>query len=320
MSTCMRITLALSLFLTSCVDAGCNKKVQSNILFPPANSCQNINAITIGQLLKNRKPLANKQLVILIDGTRKKIVTTNQDGVWSFVINTPLNNGNHLLEAQLFKSPNVTASAHLCIDTTRSSEYKITRSGNVNLSNSSIISPTNNDYTNTSTPTIIGLLRDASLNPVAGESVDIYVNSALKNTATSDSNGIFSYTLTSGQALSDGAHTTYAYCQQSNITLATNSFTVDTIAPDAPIITTPVDLATITAEPFTVAGTSEANNIITLFVDGNTEDVILADNNGDWSTDISGLSNGEHELSAYAEDEAYNVSALSERIDITIDI
>ncbi|MCV0404469.1 MAG: DNRLRE domain-containing protein [Chloroflexi bacterium] len=92
---------------------------------------------------------------------------------------------------------------------------------------------------------------------------------------------------------------------------ATWSWTIDTAAPDAPVITQPTEGASITTRTFTVRGTANDGTTMRLAVDGSpfTTTVIAAD--GTWATVVNGLDNGSHTLVATAVDAAGNASAPS---------
>ena len=81
--------------------------------------------------------------------------------------------------------------------------------------------------------------------------------------------------------------------------------TVDTVAPNAPAITSE---AIVNTNEVTLAGTAEANSTITVF-DGATElGTALADASGTWSYTTGHLSNGAHAFIATDTDAAGNIS------------
>src|SRR5579862_4900636 len=116
----------------------------------------------------------------------------------------------------------------LCIILLTSLAIKnIQTTGNVDPTNSFINYPFDGSYINDATPTITGDQEDSNENPVVGETVTIKIDGTALGTTSSDSSGIFYYTLTTG--LSEGIHTVGAHCVQSSQNLTTKQFTVDTI-------------------------------------------------------------------------------------------
>ena len=100
-------------------------------------------------------------------------------------------------------------------------------------------------------------------------------------------------------------------------TIQTASYTVDTVAPAAPVITT-LSSTTNNKTP-TIAGTAEAGSSIQLF-DGSTPLGSPATaTGGSWSITVSVLSDGSHVITAKATDIATNTSLSSASITITVD-
>ena len=95
----------------------------------------------------------------------------------------------------------------------------------------------------------------------------------------------------------------------------------DTDAPDAPVITSPVNGATINFSTVTISGTAEAGSTVELFDMNDTAPIgtAKADFNGDWSLTISPLADGVHNLTATATDAACNTSSPSTALIISVD-
>jgi hypothetical protein len=94
---------------------------------------------------------------------------------------------------------------------------------------------------------------------------------------------------------------------------------VDTTAPSAPVIISPTEGATLNVRSFTISGTAEANSTVRLFeglIAGNTTS---ANASGQWSIELTGVSDGSHSYSAKATDAAGNVSAESTRHTVIVD-
>jgi hypothetical protein len=264
------------------------------------------------------KPLKKKQVVVYIDKRIAGIVQTNKYGVWSYMLNSGqlLSNGVHMVQAyvQTAAASNVWTQASLFyVDASR----RVRTNGPVSAANSSINFPYDGAYINTSTPTIVGSLVNATFYPVISETVHISINGVNIATVTSDSNGVFSYQVTN--ALSDGDYTVGAHCVQSDVDLATNGFTILTTPPPAPTITNPLQDDSEGSSTVIVAGTTEANATVTIFIDGDTfGDICYADEYGNWSNEYDGLPNGSHSVSAQATDVAENTGPVSDTITFTV--
>ena len=96
-------------------------------------------------------------------------------------------------------------------------------------------------------------------------------------------------------------------------------FTVDTVAPDAPLILAlspdsdaPGDFATRNLGPVTLSGTTEAGAALTIRVDGALHGRVFADAAGAWDVSFAGLADGAHEVSVTATDLAGNESTASD--------
>jgi hypothetical protein len=130
---------------------------------------------------------------------------------------------------------------------------------------------------------------------------------------------------TSGSALpvlGQGSHTLYVTHADlaGNVgTSATNTFTVDTIAPSAPSITTPSAATTfsnLTAN--TISGSAENNATVKIYDGATLIGTVTADGSGAW-TYASTLAVGSHTITATATDAANNVSAASTAKTIIVD-
>jgi large repetitive protein len=264
--------------------------------------------------------IKHKPVSLYIDRRKVATVPTNKYGVWSYMLNSgqTLDNGAHLAQAYISIAENNhiwTQASMFYVDAACTRKH--VRSGNVNAANSAINFPFDGAYTNTSTPTVVGSLENATNSPVSGESVQVKINGVTVATVTSDSNGVFSYQLSN--ALSDGNYTVDAHCVQSNVNLTTNNFTVDTTPPAAPIITFPSEYYTDNSSTVIVTGTTEANATITVFMDDDTfGEICYADENGDWSIEYDGLANGDHTVSAQATDLAENNGLVSDIITFSV--
>ncbi|HEX8821267.1 MAG TPA: Ig-like domain-containing protein, partial [Archangium sp.] len=93
---------------------------------------------------------------------------------------------------------------------------------------------------------------------------------------------------------------------------ATSTFTVDSVAPAQPVITSPTSGANLTVQRPTFTGTAEPNSTVTVSVDGKVIGRVIADASGNWNlTAPDPLVNGAHTVSATAKDSAGNTSSAA---------
>lgn len=123
--------------------------------------------------------------------------------------------------------------------------------------------------------------------------------------------------------LSDGPHSLRVRAVRGaelDPTPASVSWTIDTVAPNAPVVTSPVAGAVLdTARP-TITGTGTAGDVISVIVDGVTVGTTTVNGLGTWTFTLpSGLSDGGHSVRASARDAAGNQSAPSMPVAFTID-
>jgi hypothetical protein len=101
-------------------------------------------------------------------------------------------------------------------------------------------------------------------------------------------------------------------------TSAKRSWTIDTLAPEAPLIVTPPEGGFATAN-LTLSGTAEAGTTVELFEGGASMDKTQADAGGAWSRTLSGVPDGSHTYTAKAIDAAGNASSLSQARTVIVD-
>jgi len=174
-----------------------------------------------------------------------------------------------------------------------------------------VTGPANGAIVATNTPTITGTT-------ATGTTVAIYIDGALNGAATVTGTS-FSYT--PGTALGQGTHTVYAVAgnaggpsPQSN----TNTFTVDTVAPAAPVITSPANGSQVTSQQPPISGTAEAGSTVRVFVDGTPVGAVTASGGGTFTVTSSTLAPGQHTATASATDAAGNISPTSPGITFTV--
>jgi hypothetical protein len=127
--------------------------------------------------------------------------------------------------------------------------------------------------------------------------------------------------------ITEGSHTYKAKATDTagNTSSESNprTVTVDTTAPDAPIITSPAEGARLKVSSLTIAGTAEANSTVEVFeatASGDTsKGTTQVDASGAWTKTISGVSDGSHTYKAKAKDAAGNTSGFSNSRTVTVD-
>lgn len=184
----------------------------------------------------------------------------------------------------------------------------------------------NNGITDDKRPTISGTAEANSI-------VTVYIDGTPAGTVRTDGSGNWSFT--PGSDLADGLHRITATATDtagntSGQTAAWN-ITVDTVAPNAPVIVTieddvgsikgNIDKNGVTDDKRpTINGTAEVNSLVTIYIDGKAVGSTRANGSGNWSfIPASDLSDGLHHISAKASDSAGNSSGEAVTWDITVD-
>jgi hypothetical protein len=219
--------------------------------------------------------------------------TANALGDWS-CSSIALTDGAHVITANASDvAGNSTASGSL--------NFTVDTVGPVNVS---ISEPVDAAITNDNTPTISGLGEN-------GASISVKEGAGTL-CSTTVAGGVWSCT---SSALSHGAHNIYAEATDasSNVnTTSTRAFSIDLIAPAAPVILTPANnyVTEDTTPLFT--GTAEANATVT-FYDGVTLiGATSVSGSGAWSfASASVLNAGSHNINVYASDAVGNISSVT---------
>jgi len=145
----------------------------------------------------------------------------------------------------------------------------------------------------------------------AKSTVKVYDGTTPIGSVTADANGAWTYTTS---ALPDGKHSFTATDTVSGATSAKSAplaLTVDTAAPDAPLL---LSDSTIHHRA-TVTGAAEAGSAIKLYEGTTLLGTATAGTDGHFSVTTSGLKGGSHTFTATAADSAGNTSALSQPLD-----
>lgn len=124
-------------------------------------------------------------------------------------------------------------------------------------------------------------------------------------------------------ALGDGSHTLRVRARDAfgnvDTTPALQTWVIDTVPPAAPIITTPLDGASVTPS-VVITGTGEPNSTVTVVIDGMAAGTTAVDGAGAWTfTPPMPLTTASHTISATATDPAGNLGPSSVPIQVTVD-
>ncbi|MDN8552380.1 Ig-like domain-containing protein [Citrobacter werkmanii] len=293
-----------------------------------------------GQLTNDATPTLNGRgeigatINIWLDGGTTPIGTAIVDGTgsWSFTPGTPLTNGNHTFTLSATDPAGNTSALSggftLNVDATPPVAPVITSIADNTAPVIGVVP--NGGSTNETRPTITGTGE-------AGSTISIYNGASLVGTALVQANGNWSFTPTNALAAGTWNLTAKATDTAGNTGPASDvrSFTIDTTAPVAPVITTVFDdqgpltgnlsngQITDDARP-TFSGTSEPNAIIRIFDNGSLLTEITANSSGNWSytptqPTAPAMATGNHVITVTAIDAAGNVSPASDSFTFVVD-
>jgi hypothetical protein len=252
------------------------------------------------------------EVLVVYDGATRLGVATFSSGTWSYT--TPsLSNSAHSFTVQAEDAAGNKGSA--------SAAYTVTVDATVPAGTASITTPADGALGNTSTPTLEGT--NSAL--ASGEQVIVFDNGERLGVATVTDT---SWTFTTG-ALAEGAHSFEAVIEGSggNQGAASSAvtLTIDSTAPDAPVINTVAtdNVISDSEKTASVSGSAEAGATITLTLGSGNERTVTADADGNWSysldaADIAAMGQGAETVSASAADAAGNVGSAG-TLDISID-
>jgi hypothetical protein len=168
----------------------------------------------------------------------------------------------------------------------------------------------------------------------SGPSGTISSSSAAFAFSASESGSTFECKLDSGtfstctspksySSLTNGSHTFEVRATDAagntDLTPAGRTWTVDTVAPAAPVIESPPDGSLNTTGTVTVSGTAEPTSTVELFEGATSKGTTAADAAGNWSKTLTLVAEGSHTYTAKAGDAAGNTSAASNARTVTVD-
>ncbi len=250
---------------------------------------------------------AGSTVTVYVDGTAVGTTTANASGAWSLTQPTALPEGSHSVKATATDTVgNVSGFSNtntFTVDTTPPPAPVA-------------LTPANGSHTNNAKPTYTGTAE-------ANTTVTVYVDGTAVGTTTANASGSWSFTPIT--ALPEGSHSVKATATDAagNVSVFsnTNTFTVDTTPPAAPVVSTPANGSRTTNTTPTYTGTAEAGATVTVYVDGTAVGTTTATAAGSWSfTQPTALPEGAHTVSATATDAAGNTSASSNTNTFTVDL
>jgi len=232
-------------------------------------------------------------VTVYVDGSAIG-TTTVSGGTWILTQPTPLADGSHSVKATATTAGGVSAESNtnsFTVDTQGPAAPVVT-------------APVNGASTSDNTPTVTGTAE-------ANATVRVYIDGEFSGLASLTGT---TWTYTPG-ALADGTHALWATATDIAGNLgpqsATLSFSIDTGAPAAPVITAPANGSSSVDDTVTVTGTSEESATVTVYIDGASVGTTMADASGNWSLTTGTLAIGPHTAKATAIDASGNASAAS---------
>ena len=233
---------------------------------------------------------------VFIDGTSIGTAVANDQGAWQLPVTTPLAGGSHTVYA--------IATDEAGNESGQSNTNTFTVDATAPAA-PVIIAPANGATIGDSTPLITGTGEPGATVTVSVDGTEV------ADDVVVDENGDWSFQLT--VPLSDAEHTATATQTDpagNESPEVSTTFTVDTTAPAAPVITAPVDGSTVATATPAITGTGVAGSTVTVSIDGTQIGTSLVTSGGSWSvTPTTPLSDAEHTATATQSDPAGNESA-----------
>jgi hypothetical protein len=197
------------------------------------------------------------------------------------------------------------------------SDTRVVRKDATAPSGTAVTTPTSGTVTTDNTPQISG-----SAEP--GATVTVFVNGNVVGTAVANSSGV--WTFIPPTPMADGSYlvTVSAKDQAGNegALVMGPSFTIDSIAPAAPVIITPAGNAEIDVDRMMeiTGGGAEPGASVTVYIDGRAVGMATADSTGHFSVrvDPATIGQGPHTVEADDRDAAGNTSPRSAQVQFSI--
>ncbi len=183
-------------------------------------------------------------------------------------------------------------------------------------SGTAITGPATGTVTTNNTPPISGTTEP-------GATVTVFVNGKVVGTTVANASG--AWTFTPPTPIADGVFVvsvSAADASGNESPVVTGpTFTIDSIAPPAPVIITPAGSAQVDVDrTLEITGGAEAGSTVTIYIDGRAVGTATADENGRFSfqADPATLGQGPHTVEADARDAAGNTSPKSAPVQFSI--
>ncbi|MCF7646331.1 Ig-like domain repeat protein [Bacillus subtilis] len=276
------------------------------------------------------KAEAGSRVTIYDQGEEIGFVTADANGLWTYVPDNNLSEGTHsftVTATDIAGNVSTTSKAFtITVDTIAPEAPEFTIGYDA-------VGPVVGDFAsgaiiNDNRPKLSGSGAEANAQ------VKIYQDGALVATVRADVTGQWSWK--SATALNDGSYEFTATVTDTagNVSQASSAFsvTIDTVAPEKPVIDTitddvaPVEGSVVNGgftndnTPTLSGSGAEANGIIRIYDGSNLLGEVTADASGLWSfTPADALGNGQHSFTVVSVDKAGNVSPRSDAYNVTID-
>ncbi|WP_425334798.1 adventurous gliding motility protein AgmC [Myxococcus stipitatus] len=230
---------------------------------------------------------AGATVTVSVDGNIVGTVTAAANGTWSLPVPATLVDGPHSVTATADDGSGNTATDTNTFTVNTQTSVSITTPADGAVLTSGVVT-----YTGTAEP---------------GATVTVTVDGNVVGTTTAAANG--SWSVSGVATLGEGPHSVTATAEDEagNTATDTNTFTVDTQT--FVTITAPAEGAVLPGGVVTYSGTAELGALVTVTVDGNGVGTATVAPNGTWSLSVpSTLADGNHTVTATAEDEAGNTA------------
>lgn len=244
-------------------------------------------------------------LRLTIDGEERCLVTVSAAGTWACVSSAALVSGAHEAVARATDAAGGVSEPSVAVTFTVSTTA---------VPGAPVLTaPVEGGAVTTPTPSFTGRAEPAASVVVTVDGVEVC-------TVVAEADATF--TCASSVSLPDGAHAAVARASNANGVSPGSPplhFTVDTVVPEAPVLTAPAADATVNPWPV-FRGTAEASAWVTVTVDSAPGCAARADRTGHFAClGAAALSTGAHQAQAQARDAAGNQSEASAVTSFTVD-